>query len=439
MVSDNRTVFLDTNTLLHYPLIKDVDWKVVAGCETVHLVICMQVIHELDEKKSDARLGDRANRVIKEIKSILQASGRVRDGITLEVFNYEVRGDDFPPTMSFDSKDDRIVRSLKKYAELHSVAEPAIYSEDIGMALRCMAHGIAVIEPDAQIRLPTPQSEQDKKYKQLLAENDQLKNRVPALEVIVGPARAKSPETAPVEFKVTGVGPGWEVDEALEAYRREKKLFPIGNKTSDFDNPLASALYDSVISSADARYNVQLSEHLKEYKEWLEHKRFIEAIGALRFDMAIWLANTGKAPADDVDVLIEVGEPVVWLYEESSDDAKFLTVGKPPEPPDPPSYALFTIPTFSGMAPKLSTIAAMRDMWNRNARVVHDEAANTFKVSYSTKRLKHNDHDLMGTLIVVVGGEIRPFQMSYRITTSNLANPVEGTVNVIVRDVGENA
>src|SRR4051812_31916427 len=112
MNTDELALFLDTNGLLHYPPVKQVDWRALGGCPTVRLVLCMQVIHELDEKKDDPRLGERARRTIKEIQSIRKAGGIVREGVTLEVFNYEVRVADFPVTLSYDSMDDRIVHSV---------------------------------------------------------------------------------------------------------------------------------------------------------------------------------------------------------------------------------------------------------------------------------------------------------------------------------------
>ena len=70
---DDRHVHLfpDTNALLHYPQIKDVDWTSVAGATRVTLVICLQVVQELDDKKDDPRLRSRAERAIKEIRQLM--------------------------------------------------------------------------------------------------------------------------------------------------------------------------------------------------------------------------------------------------------------------------------------------------------------------------------------------------------------------------------
>lgn len=150
---DERILFLDTNSLLHYPPFSDMNWKRICGSKRVRLVLCLQVIQELDEKKSDPRLGDRARRTIKEAKRLLAADGTVQPDVTIEVFNRPVNASDLPDTLSVDSKDDRIVQAVR----LLSISEPnssiAVYSEDMGMSLRCQAHNITVIEPDTALRL----------------------------------------------------------------------------------------------------------------------------------------------------------------------------------------------------------------------------------------------------------------------------------------------
>jgi predicted ribonuclease YlaK len=110
------TAFLDTNILLHYPPLRDLNWKALCNAESVKLVICMQVIHELDEMKGHPHLADRARRAIKEIRELSSAGCRVRDDVELEIFACEIRREDFPATLSPESGDDRIVWLAKKYA-----------------------------------------------------------------------------------------------------------------------------------------------------------------------------------------------------------------------------------------------------------------------------------------------------------------------------------
>jgi predicted ribonuclease YlaK len=102
-------VFPDTNTLLHYPLPPNVDWLRVCEADAAELVLCLQVITELDEKKNDVRLSERAAGVIKSLDIIHEQGGSVRDGVKLNIFNQPVRYEEFREPLSPDNKDDRMV------------------------------------------------------------------------------------------------------------------------------------------------------------------------------------------------------------------------------------------------------------------------------------------------------------------------------------------
>ena len=114
MSKDHLFLFPDTNGLLHYPSLTDVDWLTICDAKRVTLVFCMQVIHELDEKKDDPRLAGRAERVIREINRIRKSGDMVRHNVSLAIFNQELRADEFTDSLSPDSGDDRIVHLVQE-------------------------------------------------------------------------------------------------------------------------------------------------------------------------------------------------------------------------------------------------------------------------------------------------------------------------------------
>jgi hypothetical protein len=77
--------------------------------DAAELVLCLQVITELDEKKNDVRLSERAAGVIKSLDIIHEQGGSVRDGVKLNIFNQPVRYEEFREPLSPDNKDDRMV------------------------------------------------------------------------------------------------------------------------------------------------------------------------------------------------------------------------------------------------------------------------------------------------------------------------------------------
>src|SRR5688572_6740645 len=100
------TAFIDTNALLHYPPIKEIDWCEVCSADAVTIVLCLPVIKELDRYKADGRLGERA---AKRIREILHHQGRtIRPGVSIHIYNVPLRSSEFPDTLSPDEPDDRI-------------------------------------------------------------------------------------------------------------------------------------------------------------------------------------------------------------------------------------------------------------------------------------------------------------------------------------------
>jgi hypothetical protein len=394
----------------------------------------MQVIHELDEKKDDPRLGERASRTIKEIKTIRSAGTIVREGVTLEVFNYELRAEDFPTTLSYDSKDDRIVHSVKKYLEQHAGAKVAVYTEDMGMTLRCEMNGVPVVEPDPKRRLENPHTEHEKKYRLAITELNELKNRVPVLEVVVCRIGIPVPTKDRLEFEVSGVSPNRNLEAEFEDYRQHNKLLPMQKTEIAKAGPIPklSPKHDAV-----ERYNERLEKHLAEYKEWLKLSKMLAQIEVHKIEFSIWLSNTGLAPADDLDLTIEVNEPVVLLYEASSKEAKSLNLPDPPSPPERPQQFFVDMGFMDRIGPSIE-LPDLGDFYQNKATVEQVEGGKSFRISYSVKRLKHNEQEHVGDLIAVIRPDsVRPFQMQYRITAANLPKPVAGSIPVIVKKGGD--
>lgn len=155
------------------------------GSNDVCLMLCMQVIHELDEKKDHPTLSKRARNAISDISQSLDADKRHELDTAVSVFQYEIRESEFNDTLSPDSKDDRIVHTVLKYISDNPSDVVRVCTEDLGMKLRCKAHGLTVVEIDKGFRLETPGSSLEKANKSLASELDRLKNILPRISVLL--------------------------------------------------------------------------------------------------------------------------------------------------------------------------------------------------------------------------------------------------------------
>ena len=131
--------FVDTNILLHFKPLVEIDWCTLLSAKSVTLVLCLPVIQELDHKKYDSRLGDRASRALKEIDEYDTAVKPLKPGVHLEIYNEELRHDEFRGSLSPDSPDDRIVHLVKKYKEAHVGRAVCVVAADFGIKKRCQA------------------------------------------------------------------------------------------------------------------------------------------------------------------------------------------------------------------------------------------------------------------------------------------------------------
>src|SRR2546427_11461080 len=105
----------DTNIFLNYPSIEQVDWLKLADAKAAHLVICTTVVGELDNKKDHSLLGDRARRALATILRLAEGLGTVREALTFEIVDAEVRHEDFTEGLSPLSSDDEIIAHLLRY------------------------------------------------------------------------------------------------------------------------------------------------------------------------------------------------------------------------------------------------------------------------------------------------------------------------------------
>lgn len=425
-------LFPDTNSLLHYPPVGDVDWRAVCGCKFVHLMLCLPVIHELDEKKDDSRLGDRARRIIKELKGITAAGGVVRDGVVLEIFNYELRREEFPGTLSYDSSDDRIVHAVKGYGSLNPEAAVAVYSEDMGMSLRCQAHGVKVIEPDEASRWESPQTEFDKKYKTAITELNALKNAVPAVECVVSEENATAPRKQKLAFAIRPKVGGRDVDAEFEEYRKAGHvvLFEVTDFTSSGQTTSLPPQHDAV-----AGYNAAAERHLAEYHTWLTTRSLLETLHAHAVTVTVWLTNSGMTPADDIDLTIEVSDMVALVYEAGSETAKTYALPDPPSPPVRPKQLFSDIPRRGDrMGASTSGPMDLDLILQSRPHVEKLKDTSTYRITYSSKRVKHNEHERVGTFVFVLKPtEVRPFDLHVRITAANVPNVIQHRIPVVVR------
>lgn len=434
------TLFLDTNSLLHYPPIRSVKWSAVANSNKVRLLLCLQVIHELDEKKDDSRLGNRAKRVIKEVRELRQADAE--SGFTLEVFNYEVKSADFPESLSIDSKDDRIVLSALKYSEQHPSERIAVYTEDMGMMLRCEANGVEVVEPDAGQRLESPQDELEKKYRTAITELNELKKRLPKLRLCVTEVNGDPHSGGAFSCKMLD---NWSPIDVEARLKEHKRRFPkMQPPATGSDSMIPGNLLGYGVSKSDTdKYNTQLENYFLNYQFYLQRLNTWGSNDARSFNFDLWLKNEGSCPADDIDVSLHFPVVVRWLADVNSESAGSLVQPQSPTPPEKPKPELFshslrdfTMPQITPIPQQFERMLSERE--SDKIEVLRCQDASHL-IQAKIKRVKHGQARRFGRFTGVLANwdDVRPFQAEWSISASELPDTQRGQIPILLRKSGE--
>lgn len=183
-------------------------------------------------------------------------------------------------------------------------------------------------------------------------------------------------------------------------------------------------------------YNRELNKHFMDYSTWLKERQLLEKINAHSFRLSVWLTNSGRAPADDLDLTLDFPAEIVSVTEQHDASAEMLVLRKPPVPPEKPTHqSIDGFRTYADLIyPKSSLDFDIDHDFHHGLSVNKCEDGKRFRVTFSAERLKHHQNVRCGVLVLTIQPDaIRPFQASYKITAANLPQQISGSVPIVVK------
>lgn len=339
MMCEHIAVFVDTNALLHYPPISETDWLGLFDCDSVTLILCGQVIKELDEKKTHPTLGNRAKRTIKDIDRADEAGGRVRGGVDLKVFQRPLRREEFELSLSPDDGDDRILQLVAIYAREHPDETVGVCSEDAGIRFKCKARGVLLVKPDPEKRLPDPQDEQGRGIKKLQAKVAELQAGMPEISVVVECRGYFDDSRTSGRIVLRREALSGDVEEIIDEERRRLRDALVMNLPyvlEESPDPYDDGFTEPgpVVHPLEA----EVGRYLEKYAEFLRTGRIVADELRRGFVFKLTVKNSGGGPADDVRVKLRL--PPVLKYLWLDKDRKLGTMPKWPNKPEPPDVRI---------------------------------------------------------------------------------------------------
>ena len=294
-------VFPDTNIFLHCLPIHEIKWEEIFAGRTVKLVVCLQVIDELDRHKRDSRLKERAAAALKQIERLAARDAIARGRVALEIFRCNPRNTSGSSVLLQPSQDAQLLDQVLDYRRENPEEEVVVVSQDYGMRLRCTPLGINSQLLDAMWERPVVEDPSTKELKK--AELDWLKKRTPDLHLIMMPEGSYAFPVECLKLAIPGDRRHLDVEQELRRLQDLAPLDLLQDRTRIyFDDP---SLEGGTRLSPDAdsvserwnEYVLAYSSFLVEQNDWAELR-----LRCLQFDL--WLSNQGGSRANKV--LIEL-------------------------------------------------------------------------------------------------------------------------------------
>lgn len=331
-------VFPDTNLLLHFQRIDQLNWRELTGADEIVLVLAPIVIRELERAKDQpqhrgARQRARdANTWLRELRR--SGSTTLPNGAHLEIATKEPSTyftDDLDP----DIADDRLIASVRSYKA--AGCETAVATDDTILLFKLDAHGVRAIELPEDLRRRNEPDPLERENAQLRQTVEAFTKRAPKLELSwiegtsVGILRI-------ARLELIGIDDPGEVRASLSHIHLKGEGGPY-EKFSAIGRL-------SIPEDQIRRYNEKLDRYFADYGRYYEKYRAIFDEFRRSCELRLVFGNVGSGSATHALVTLKLPEGITALRRIHR--PKFPDPPVPPERPGP--FGLITSPTLDAGA-----------------------------------------------------------------------------------------
>lgn len=420
-----KTIFLDTNILLHFKSFLEIDWIKVCEDDKCKIVITPIVIQELDKYKigNDER-SKRARRILQLIEEFVENQKKeIRKNVELIIIIQRPNTNIYK-THHLDQKeqDNQLLASIIEYQQKNKDDQICLCSFDVGPRLRSQQFGIKIIKLSEDYLLPIKESKNEKQLKELLRENTLLKSRIPKPLLLFENQEDFIRIKRPAQKLDQGSFQKEIMDNLLKEYPHmiyedKRGMNPFG----------ASAILNIIPKDQIERYNLDLDLFYSRYRDYLNDLYDFELKNQLSIKIQLIISNTGNTPAEDVDIYCHFPDGFEIIDENDNED--------PPDKPNPPSTprTLFEGIGNFNMRPFIPDI---RGPVMPNINKPSIKKTNSFDVHFYRKYVKHLTVYPLDTLLAVYEdyNDFKNYSIDYTIMAGNIQEPVKARLNVIYEE-----
>jgi hypothetical protein len=406
----SAVVFVDTNILLHAPPLERISWSSLCDAEAVTLVVCVEVLDEVDHKKYDSRLGKRAKHAMQRLHQYLE-TGTCGEKATLMLFPNVLEHEEEATLLAGLRADAKIVLRAKRFQAHHPENYVCVATNDLGMRLRCQLHGIPFLDGEgfAQAIVGEDSSNEARTVVERSAVRPILSVQLTGQQKMTEPTATACFFTFPDEGHVN----------ADDAIRSE-----------------ADALHKQSAKAPMSVGDTAIKEYLDAYRAYVDRCNQRADARARQCLFTLELLNNGTAPATDIDLSLEFPEEVIWVGTEDDKLARFLN--EEPKPPlrPKPRMPWEILDIGQTMAERLNAYGQGFSFARNDGLecVAEQKDDGRYVCHIHCDRLKHGSTRTLNLNAVFRSREaVQPHQLIYTLSASEILKAEEGTLHFIVR------
>jgi len=427
-------LFIDTMIFLHFSPLEQIEWTDLVDNEHVELLITSGVIRELDKHKnvhSSEKIRERARRILKQIETwgISPNGIEIRPNIIARISTVIPKIDFSVHNLDPSWSDDILIASAISLKADSPEKTIHLVSDDTGARIKARNLGIIPIELPKKYRLPV---ERDP----LQIENEQLKKELAKLSVPTLPHLVVefTNEKNFIEFPLPIIQAIDHLEEEAKKYIDELRAkFKPYIKEEAKNKPLANLLV-GVPDYEIKRYNSELPKYFDAYENYTREYYLYKAKQLLTYKFTLQLSNTGRAPAEDVDVHMHFPDGFSLTDQDNIKDKP-----KPPNPPKQPrteQQVLMQSMSYPGLSsliggfipPNLDHLGPPP-----NVSPAKIKKSSSYEISYVVQKLKHGYSARFGSLIITFNDatNIKSFEANYVISAANMPVSSSGILRFV--------
>lgn len=394
-------IVLDSNVFLHYQWFEEISWKKELGCDDVTIVISSVVLDEIDKVKDEDK-----GKVQKRAKMVSgKLAGFFLDGVQgkyiVKYIGFPYASDEEKQQHLLDRNDNKILFSILKSGLPNG--DVCVVSSDNSMLIKAKQYGFKVHRLDEKYRLKEELSKEEKEVRELKAELERLKNRLPKPELLFGDGSNH------IEIERTVPD---DIDAIVRKEMTELRMEYPEKTIEDGQEIFMGQIYNTLTQEQVFAYNISRKDFFEKSEKKLRLEAQRDDLDCRMVRVTIIVYNSGTAPTGKMTIFLQVPEGI-RIYSKGA--KKIVNYDQPHVPnyhPQLNNISFGNIPYF----PKV-------EMWDLDTPINNNRLRD--EVEPLTHNLQHKTFEFY-----VDSSNCQNFKMHWLIADAALAEPVRGELNV---------